>query len=231
MNAFIGTILVAAGQSKRMGFDKIFKPFANGLCPLEICLHRILNSPLVGQIVVVVSKENFERAMEKISTLCHDKDIKIAEGGKERQDSVYQGLLALDPLWEYVMVHDSARPFIKEELISVVFQAAREVGAAVCGKPCSDTLKEVDMDGKILKTLDRSKIWTVQTPQIFKRSLLEKAYMALQNQGDIVTDDASAVERIGGTVKVVFYKGNNMKMTLQEDWDIANLLLQKEKFN
>ncbi|TFE67746.1 2-C-methyl-D-erythritol 4-phosphate cytidylyltransferase [Methylacidiphilum sp. Yel] len=231
MNASIGTILVAAGQSKRMGFDKIFKPFANGLCPLEICLHRILSSPLVGQIVVVVSKENLERAMEKISTLCHGKDIKIVEGGKERQDSVYQGLLALDSLWEYVMVHDSARPFISEGLISVVFQAAREMGAAVCGKPCSDTLKEVDMDGKILKTLDRSKIWTVQTPQIFKRSLLEKAYMALQNQGDIVTDDASAVERIGGTVKVVFYKGNNMKMTLQEDWEIANLLLQKEKFN
>ncbi|ACD82842.1 2-C-methyl-D-erythritol 4-phosphate cytidylyltransferase [Candidatus Methylacidiphilum infernorum] len=231
MNVAMGSILVAAGQSRRMGFDKIFKAFSNGFCPLEICLCRISRSPLVEQIVVVVSKENVEKAKGKISTLSLDKEITVVVGGKERQDSVYQGLLALDRKCRYVMIHDSARPFINEELIEKVYQAAVEVGAAVCGKPCSDTLKEVDPDAKVLRTLDRSKIWTVQTPQIFRRTLLEKAYLELHAQRKLVTDDASAIELLGEAVKVVPYTGTNIKMTFPEDWEVANLLIENNRLS
>ncbi|TFE72925.1 2-C-methyl-D-erythritol 4-phosphate cytidylyltransferase [Methylacidiphilum caldifontis] len=229
MKAPIGSILVAAGQSRRMGFDKIFKPFSNGLCPLEICLCTISRSPLVGQIVVVVSKENIQRAEQTVSGFSLDKQLKVVMGGKERQDSVYQGFLALDEGFEYVMIHDSARPFVTEELIEKVYQAAVEAGAAICGKPCSDTVKEVGEQAQVLRTLDRSKIWTVQTPQIFRRPLLQKAYLELYSHGKIVTDDASAIEMIGENVKVVRYTGTNLKMTIPEDWEIAELLLEKKE--
>ena len=111
------------------------------------------------------------------------------------------------------MVHDAARPFITKELIETVLEAAKATGAAVCGLPCSDTIKEVDDDSMVQRTVERSRLWNVQTPQIFSTALLREAYQAMAKSGGSFTDDTAVVEQAGYPVQVVFYQEINLKVT------------------
>ncbi|WP_020494295.1 2-C-methyl-D-erythritol 4-phosphate cytidylyltransferase [Verrucomicrobium sp. 3C] len=220
----LGAVLVAAGQSRRMGFDKIFRPLTTRSA-LELCLERISAFPRISEIVVVVARERREEAARLISLLALPMSVEVVEGGAERQDSVEAGLRALSPRSEFALVHDAARPFVTAELMEAIFQVAQREGAAACGNPSSDTVKEADEQGKVVATLDRRRVWNVQTPQIFRRELLREAYRQLRERGESATDDAAAVEAIGHAVHLVSYTGFNGKMTRPDDWELARQLL------
>ncbi|MGD9895869.1 MAG: 2-C-methyl-D-erythritol 4-phosphate cytidylyltransferase [Candidatus Methylacidiphilaceae bacterium] len=220
----VGAILVAAGQSRRMGFDKIFRPLTTRSA-LELCLERISAFPRTSEIAVVVARERREDASRVIASLALSVPVKLVEGGAERQDSVEAGLRALDGRSEFALVHDAARPFVTGELMEAIFQVAQREGAAACGNPSSDTVKEADEQGNVVATLDRRRVWTVQTPQIVRRELLLKAYRSLREAGKIATDDAAAVEACGHPVRLVPYVGFNGKMTRPDDWELARQLL------
>jgi CTP:molybdopterin cytidylyltransferase MocA len=147
-------------------------------------------------------------------------------GGAQRQDSVQAGLQAVSDSSEYVLVHDAARPFVTKELVDVVLAAAKLSGAAVCGAPCSDSLKEVGEDGLVVRTVDRSGLWTVQTPQIFRASLLRDAYRAALRTGGMFTDDTAVIENMGHPVRIVLYNGINLKITTPADWSLAEAFLR-----
>jgi 2-C-methyl-D-erythritol 4-phosphate cytidylyltransferase len=152
--------------------------------------------------------------------------IRLVAGGELRQDSVRAGLRAVTASSQYVMVHDTARPFLTKELIEVVLEGAKATGAAVCGLPCSDTMKEVDEEGLVRRTVDRSQFWNVQTPQIFAAALLRDAYQAAAKSGGTFTDDTAVVERAGYPVQVVPYSGVNLKVTTPADWSLAEAYLR-----
>ena len=225
MSEPLSAVVVAAGRSQRMGFDKLLTPL--GGRPLLLhTLERLLLTGIPAEIVLVI-RPGSEAEMEAVIEPLREKgNIRLVPGGAQRQDSVQAGLRAVSDSSEFVLVHDAARPFITKELIDVVLAAAKLSGAAVCGAPCSDSLKEVGEDGLVLQTVDRSKLWTVQTPQIFKTSLLRDAYDAALRADAVFTDDTAVVEKMGHPVRIVLYNGINFKVTTPADWKLAELLIQ-----
>ena len=222
----LSAVVVAAGRSQRMGFDKLLTPLAGR--PLLIhTLERLLQTGATAEIVLVV-RPGSEQEMDTVVAPLRDKGaIRLVPGGAQRQDSVLAGLRAVAKKSEYVMVHDAARPFISKELVDLVLNAAKLSGAAVCGAPCSDSLKEVGEDGLVTKTIDRAKLWTVQTPQIFRTELLHDAYEAALQTGEIYTDDTAVVEKAGHPVRIVLYNGINLKVTAPADWKLAGTYLNQ----
>jgi 2-C-methyl-D-erythritol 4-phosphate cytidylyltransferase len=224
MSDFLSAVVVAAGQSRRMGFDKLMTPLA-GQPLLMHTLERMQKSLLVKEIVLVVRPDAQEEVNALVGPLRKTCQIRLVHGGAQRQDSVQAGLKAVTGESDYVMIQDAARPCITPDLIERVFEAAKVEGAAVCGLPASDTLKEVTENGVVYQTLDRSKIWAVQTPQIFRKKLLLEAYAAVAKNGEHVTDDTAAVEKFGNPVRVVLHHGVNLKVTTPSDWKLAESYL------
>ena len=216
--ADLGVVLAAAGSSQRLGFDKLFTPVL-GKTVFQEGLERIIASPRVAEIVVAVAAHNEETVRRLIEK--SPKPIRVVLGGAERQDSVIAGLAALDPAIEYVMIQDAARPFVTHELIERVLAEAKVHGAAVCGHPVIDTLKETEDGQTVLRTVDRSRIWAVQTPQIFYRPFLAEAYAAINAGGHAVTDDTAAMEAMGRPVALVRHDDLNLKITRKADWEIG----------
>jgi 2-C-methyl-D-erythritol 4-phosphate cytidylyltransferase len=223
----LGAVIVAAGSSRRMGFDKLLTPIAR--FPLLLhTLRAVVRCRMISHIVLVIRPEIESKVHEILDQLNGLIPITIAHGGEERQDSVRLGIAALPSSCRYVLIHDAARPLINEPLVQKVFQAAVVTGAAVCGYPVRDTLKETDpqsADPMVLRTLDRSRIWAVQTPQIFHRRLIEAAYGYVLEHQLSVTDDTAAVELLGHKVRLVLHDSCNMKITTPEDWRLAEILL------
>jgi 2-C-methyl-D-erythritol 4-phosphate cytidylyltransferase len=225
MSDYLSAVVVAAGRSQRMGFDKLLTPLA-GRPLLVHTLERLFRTDAPSEIVLVVragTEPEMERLVEPLAKLG---SIRIVPGGAQRQDSVRAGLEAVSPNSEFVMVHDAARPFVTKELIDTVLAAAKLSDAAVCGAPCSDSLKEVGEDGLVTRTIDRSGLWTVQTPQIFRTQLLRDAYGAALATGALFTDDTAVVEAMGHPVRIVLYHGINLKVTTPSDWKLAEAYLQ-----
>jgi 2-C-methyl-D-erythritol 4-phosphate cytidylyltransferase len=154
------------------------------------------------------------------------KKVKLVKGGKERQESVYNGLLAVDEKDATVVIHDGVRPFISSDLIEECVREALLHKACVLGLPASDTLKIVDDTGYINKTLSRDSVWLVQTPQAFDYSLIKKAHDIAKKDGITGTDDAMLVERLGERVRIIQGSKNNIKITTKED-----LILAQAMFN
>jgi len=208
-----------------MGFDKLLTPL--GGRPLLLhTLDRILKTGLPSEIVLVVRPGSEEEMQAVVAPLNEQGNIRLVPGGAQRQDSVQAGLNAISGSSDFVMVHDAARPFVTRELVDVVLAAAKLSDAAVCGAPCSDSLKEVGEDGLVTQTVDRSKLWTVQTPQIFRASLLRKAYEFALKSGETFTDDTAVVEKMGHPVRIVLYHGINLKVTTPADWKLAEAFLR-----
>lgn len=149
--------------------------------------------------------------------------VKIVAGGAERGESVWNGLSALDPGLDPVLVHDGARPFVTEDIITRVIEAAR-LGGAIAAVPVADTLKGVHADGCIAETVDRAGLWQAQTPQGFLRTLLVRAYQHARARGAAATDEAALVERLGERVRVVLGSPTNIKITRPEDLPLAQAL-------
>jgi 2-C-methyl-D-erythritol 4-phosphate cytidylyltransferase len=209
----LGAVIVAAGSGTRMGgLDKLFtevagRPLlAHAVAPFQTCA-------AVERIVLVLSAENVERGEALAQEQGFVKVCAVVPGGGRRQDSVRLGLEVLGEC-EYVAVHDGGRPLVSVELIERGLEAARETGAAVAALPLVDTIKEAGADGLVVRTLDRSRLWAAQTPQVFRRDLLARAHREVASD---VTDDAAMLEALGVPVKVFPGDRRNIKVTTAED--------------
>ena len=217
----IGTIVVAAGGSARMrGADKLFAPLA-GRPLLAHVLSRFQESPTVDRIALVLSSENLERGRDLATEYGMTKISPICLGGPRRQDSVRLGLEALGEC-DWVFVHDGARLLVNP-LISEGLEAAQETGAAVPAVPITDTVKSAGPDGAVERTLDRSRLWAAQTPQVFRYDLLLRAHREVSAD---VTDDAAMLEALGLPVKLYLGSPLNIKVTNLEDLRTAEALLE-----
>jgi 2-C-methyl-D-erythritol 4-phosphate cytidylyltransferase len=224
-------IIVAAGKGVRMGapqsgVDKLFLEVA-GRPLVAHTWQRFNDAKCVDEIVMVVRGGMQSAFMELAGKFSFRKKFRLVAGGSERQDSVWNGLEALSPKTEIVAVQDAARPCTSEELIAATIAAAREVGAAVAAQPLTDTIKE-SADGRLIeRTLDRSRLWAVQTPQTFRVEVIRRAISAARQQGAVFTDDTAACELIGQPVKLVASAQPNPKLTRPEDLAHVELLLRK----
>ena len=185
--------------------------------------------PRIGPIVVVVPPELVSAPPDWLRELRSDR-LLLAAGGEERQESVANGLKALPAGPALVLVHDAARPFVPAELIDRVLAVAARGAAAVPGVPLSDTVKETDAAGLVVRTVPRERLVAVQTPQAFPRAMLETAHQRAKGDGSIAaTDDATLCERLGHPVRVVAGSAWNIKITTPEDFALAEALAAAEQ--
>ncbi len=220
-------IVVAAGRSERMGAstDKAFlslgpRPvLAYALMAFEACSD-------IDQIVLVVRREQLDAARSVVKMFGIAKIRAIVAGGARRQDSVCNGIEALDPETRIVAVHDGARPLVTPDLISETVRCARRGGCGVAACRIVDTVKHVERGTTVDHTLDRSKLWAVQTPQTFRIDLLQRAYAKLAADRKTVTDEAAAVELLGEPVRLVEWSKPNIKITVAEDLTVAAAILR-----
>ncbi|MEY2487290.1 MAG: 2-C-methyl-D-erythritol 4-phosphate cytidylyltransferase [Verrucomicrobiota bacterium] len=216
-------IIVAAGSSRRMGFDKLSASIA-GKTVIAHTVDAFAASASVREIIVVVHKDRrkeFETILGRA-----EKVREIVVGGEHRQDSVQAGLQRLDDLADYVAVHDGARPLVRAEEIDRVYEHARVHGAAALAEPVSDTLKRADDNLSVIESLDRNHVYAMQTPQIFERRMLEQAYREILQTGRRITDEVSAIEYLGRPVVLVPGNDFNFKITYERDLRLAESILQ-----
>ena len=182
-------------------------------------------SPKIDGIVLVVAPQQ-RQALEGEVLGPHpcEKLLRVIDGGAERQDSVANGLRAIPPDCELVVVHDGVRPLVSIDLLEAVLEAAHHYGAAIAAIPAGDTVKQADSQ-KVVATLERETIWLAQTPQIFRAKLLRRAYEKAARDQAVVTDDAALVERIGVTVHLVHGSPENIKVTTPADLLLAEAIL------
>lgn len=228
----IVAIVPAAGAGKRLGLG-INKAFAmlQGAPLIVHCLKMLQETELVKRAIVVLAPAEVEdgRALLQSYQAEYFADLPfvVVAGGKERQDSVANGLAAVTEIGCYVAVHDGARPFAGKAVFERTLAATKEHGAAIAAVPVKDTIKVVDTDGVVTATPVRSSLVAVQTPQIFEAGLLKKAYAYLAANTTSVTDDASVVELLGHKVVVAMGRYENIKITTPEDLVFADNLLKK----
>jgi len=224
MNA---AIIVAAGQGTRMGpgVDKLFLEVA-GLPVVGHTLKRFGESPDIQELVVVTREDQQSTFEELLGALRLNKPFRVVPGGKERQDSVWNGLDALSSQSELVAIQDGARPCTSASLIAATLAAARETGAAVAAQRVSDTIKQSE-DGRVIsKHLERARLWSVQTPQTFRVEIIRRALAAVRQRGLSVTDDTAACEAIGQSVRLVESAAPNPKVTVPADLAYVGMLLR-----
>jgi len=220
-------IIVAAGRGTRMGpnIDKLFLE-VSGAPVVAHTWERFDETESIDEVILVI-REGMKSAFEELAaTLELEKPFRFATGGKERQDSVWNGLQALSPAADIVAIQDGARPCTPAELIEATIDAARRTGAGVAARRVSDTIKQSD-DGKIIaRHLDRSRLWAVQTPQTFRVEIIRRALAAVREKGLVVTDDTAACELIGQPVQLVESRKPNPKVTVPADLSYIELLLR-----
>jgi 2-C-methyl-D-erythritol 4-phosphate cytidylyltransferase len=220
----VGVVIVGAGRSQRIGTDKIFSSLADKpllAWSVDICQ----NCELIDQIVIVLSRRNLEVGIELTAKRAWSKVMKVCLGGRRRQDSVKFGLKQLRNCG-LVIIHDAARPFLSHNLIHNGLKAVKKTGSASAAVPVKDTIKLGDEHMLVNETLDRRRLWTIQTPQVFRFDIIAEAHAKVS---DDVTDDAGLVERLG--YKVALYMGSyhNMKVTTSEDWTLAEAIAKERE--
>ena len=222
-----GVVIVAAGTGSRMnmGINKQFIKL-EGKEIIAYTIEKFYNNSNIEDIVVVVKEDESEFFKKEILDKYNFKNVKIAYGGKERQDSVYNGLKLLDEKCDVVLIHDGERPFVSDKIIDKSIEEAKEHKAIVVGVPVKDTIKVIDNDKNIVDTPNRSVLWAVQTPQTFDYNILIDAYKDAFKNKFYGTDDAMLVERIGYKVKMLEGSYNNIKITTQEDLNIGSQILR-----
>ena len=214
-------IVLAAGRGTRMGTD-IPKQFLEigGVPMIAVSLKVFEKSSVIDEILLVTSRDYMEYCREEIVEKYGFTKVRaVIEGGAERYDSVWNALLAC-PDADYVFIHDGARPFVTEEILERAYETVQEYGTAVVGMPSKDTVKIVDEEGFVADTPERSRVWTIQTPQVFSYKLIRRANELLRESGGMkgVTDDAMIVERSGlARVRLVEGSYANIKITTPED--------------
>ncbi len=219
-------VIVAAGKSERMGPD-VDKAFLS-LGGRPVLAHSLLafeQCPCVDQVVLVVRRDRVNAARGMAQVYGCSKVRAVVPGGALRQLSVMNGLSALEDETKIVIVHDGARPCVTPMLIEATVDSARKHASGVAAVKVTDTVKAVERGMVVHHTVDRSKLWTVQTPQTFRRDLLCRAYDFVVKKRQTVTDEAAAVELLGEPVHLVMSSWGNIKITSREDLALAALLL------
>ena len=220
-------IIVAAGKGTRLGanVDKLWLEVA-GRPVLAHTWQKFNDAPCIHEIILVVRDGMQAHFTELAGKFQFQKTFRLVIGGAERQDSVWNGLAALSPETKIVAIQDAARPCTTAELIAATIEAARETGAAVAAQPVTDTIKET-ADGKIIsRTVDRSKLWSVQTPQTFRVEVIRRAISTAREKGLVLTDDTAACELIGQPVQLVLTAEPNPKVTRPEDLPCVEAILR-----
>lgn len=223
----VSAVIVAAGSGKRFGpdTDKLFLEVA-GRPVVAHTWTRFDRIPMIGEIVLVV-RSGMEPAFREIAgSLNLTKPWRLVVGGRERQDSVWNGISAVSEGAEIVAIQDGARPCTATEVIEATVAAARECGAAVAAQRVTDTIKESQDGRDIDRTVDRSRLWAVQTPQTFRCEVIRRALEAVRTRGLQVTDDTAACESIGQPVRLVESMAPNPKVTYPRDLPWIRVLLE-----
>ncbi len=216
-------IVVAAGSSRRMGFDKLRAPLA-GRPVLWHSIHALARCPEVEALTVVTRRDFFEEVRLLADSAALGKALVLVEGGSERYLSVSAGLATLGEEG-FVAVHDAARPLVTPEVVAGCLALARLHGAASCASPVADTVKRADGGKMVAGSVDRTGLWAMQTPQIFSNRLIREAYAAVLRDGALVTDEVSAVEHLGRPVALYENGDWNLKITFPRDIGLAELVL------
>lgn len=228
MKTKVHAIIVAAGKGIRLK-GAVRKQYValDGVPILSHTVNIFDRCQRVDQIIVVVPKEDLDFCRNEIlKNSKPQKDIRLVAGGAERQDSVFIGLKAIESEDAIVLIHDGVRPFVRQAHLVACINGAAEHGACILGIPAFDTVKKVNSTNVIAQTLRRDTLWLAQTPQAFQLKLIKEAHETAKQEGFMGTDDASLVERLGKVVKIIPGSRNNIKITDQEDLELAQALLQ-----
>ncbi len=223
-------IIVAAGKGQRFaqGKKKQFLPLAEKPV-LAHTLDKFEACPLIRSILLVVAEEDITYCLKEIvERYLYRKVSQIVPGGRERQESVKHGMDALPRDGDLVVIHDGVRPFVTRAMIEESIQTAMRVQAVVFAVPVKDTIKMANLDGTVLRTLDRESLWQIQTPQTFQVKLFREALQKAVEEGFTGTDDASLIERMGWKVHLLPGTYTNIKITTPEDMTLAALFLQQK---
>ena len=222
-------LVAAAGSSSRMGgINKLLEPL-DGIPVLVRTLTALERAQRVDSIVIATREEDLITVSQLCKTYGITKCKKVIRGGEDREHSVLLAALEADPDTELLAVQDGARPLVSPDLIDRVIEAAQRCGAAAPAVPVKDTVKTVREDGAVEETLERSRLRAVQTPQVFEASLLKAALQAALEEGAALTDDCSAVERLGKVVYLIEGEETNLKITTPTDLILAEALLTAEE--
>jgi 2-C-methyl-D-erythritol 4-phosphate cytidylyltransferase len=225
--SFVSAVIVAAGKGTRMGpgIDKLFLEVA-GRPIIAHTWAAFDSAPDVNHIVLVIRPDlqaEFDKLAQRYG---YKKPFTYAAGGAERQNSVWNGIASVPPQTEIIAIQDGARPCTTHKIISDCIAAAREVGASVAAQRVTDTLKEVGENNLIGRHLDRSKVWGVQTPQVFRNEVIKRALDEALKRNIVITDDTAACEYIGQPVKLVESATPNPKATSPADLPYLEVLLK-----
>lgn len=227
--ANVSVIIAAAGLGLRMG-GPVKKPYLEleGKPIFLRSIEKFVGLEGVAELVLVVSGAELDYVKTQWGSMFSNyvTPIRVVQGGTRRQDSIYNGLQSLSEGTEIVLVHDAVRPLVSHEIIKSVIKMAQEKGAVIPAIPIQATVKEVDTHQRIARTISRDSLWMAQTPQGFRKEVLLRAYDALAETGEEVTDDAQAVEKLGYPVEIVPGSPSNIKITTSEDLRLAAALLQ-----
>lgn len=234
----VSIIVAAAGLGLRMG-GTVKKPYLEleGRPIFLRSVERFVGLEVAGppqinvtEIVLVVGGAELDYVTAQWGGVIsqYATPVRLVQGGGRRQDSVYCGLQSLGEDTEIVLVHDAVRPLVSSEIVKSVMKMAWEKGAVIPAVPIQATVKEADPQKRITCTVNRGGLWMAQTPQGFRKEILLRAYDALAETGEEVTDDAQAVEKLGYPVEIIQGSPSNIKITTPEDLRLATALLQLE---
>ena len=222
----VSAIIVAAGSSRRMGFDKLFAPLA-GKPVLWHSLKAFSDCREVDEILIVTKDDTMDQVEGLVAAQKLKKVTKVISGGAARHISVWNGLQAVNSRGsEYVAIHDGARPLTTPKLIEACLELAELHGAACCASQIPDTVKRASVEQMVTESVERTGLWAMQTPQIFSSGLILQAYAALMAKHEMVTDEVSAVQKLGKKIALLKNDDWNFKITFPHDLELAEHVLE-----
>jgi 2-C-methyl-D-erythritol 4-phosphate cytidylyltransferase len=221
----VSAIIVAAGSSRRMGFDKLFAPLA-GKPVLRYSLQAFADCADIDEVIVVAREDRVPEIEKLVGSVRSKKIRRVVAGGEERHLSVWKGLKEIESHQSsYVAIHDGARPLTTPALISECLQLARKEGAACVASPVPDTVKRASVEQVVTEHVERTGLWAMQTPQIFASGLILQAYASLMAKHEMVTDEVSAVQKMGKKIALLKNDEWNFKITVPADLELAEHVL------
>lgn len=228
-------VICAGGKGIRIGHEKN-KVFLK-IKGKEMITHTIKvfeKAKEIKGIIISIGKDDIKEMQEIIEREKFEKIKAVIEGGKQRQDSVYNGIKKLQEFAEkddVILIHNAANPFVEEQTINNCIKAAKEFGASVAAQKVKDTIKKVDEELLVKETLDRNELWQMQTPQAIINHIALKAFEKAYSENFYGTDDVQLVERIHGKVKIVECSYENIKITTKEDYELAERIIKEKEEN
>jgi 2-C-methyl-D-erythritol 4-phosphate cytidylyltransferase len=220
----VSAIIVAAGSSQRMGFDKLLSLIGDKPVVAH-SIDRFEQCDEIDEVILVVRSDRREEFQRVVDVCGFTKVNRLVDGGVERHLSVWNGIAQLSKVCEIVAIHDAARPLVSSELISRIVTLARECGAVSLAAPVVETVKRADAERNVIGSVDRSGLWATQTPQVFRIDWLLDAYKRIVDSGRSVTDEVSALQEAGYPVRLLQNTEWNVKITFPRDLKLAEKMI------